>query len=217
MVKKNSFRESLRELDNYVLAIGKIAENAVKKSIQALKEGDLALAREIIKEDDHIDEMELFLEERSTRLIAMQQPVDKDLRMVIVISKILIDIERVGDHAVNIATKVLDINGEEIKIPVDDIYKMADLAIRRFHESLEAFVNMDVELAQKVAKEDEKLDILDEENLNDMIGLISEDKEFAKQATALMFIGRFLERIGDHSTNICERVIYMSSGTREKY
>ncbi len=216
-MKKNNIHESLRELNNYVLAIGKKVENAIKNSIQALKVGDIDLARKIIKEDDHIDEMELTLEERSTRLIAMNQLVDKNLRMVIVISKILSDIERIGDHAVNIADKVLEINGEELRIPLDNIIKMADLAIKRFHESLDAFVNMDVMLAKKVAKEDEELDILDQEILREMINLISGEQEFDKQATALMFVGRFLERIGDHSTNICERVIYMASGSHEKY
>lgn len=216
-MKKNNIHESLRELNNYVLAIGKKVENAIKNSMQALKVGDIDLARKIIKEDDHIDEMELTLEERSTRLIAMNQLVDKNLRMVIVISKILSDIERIGDHAVNIADKVLEINGEELRIPLDNIIKMADLAIKRFHESLDAFVNMDVMLAKKVAKEDEELDILDQEILREMINLISGEQEFDKQATALMFVGRFLERIGDHSTNICERVIYMASGSHEKY
>ena len=216
-MEKNNIHESLRELNNYVFAIGKKVENAIRNSIKALKLGDMDLARKIIKEDDHIDEMELILEERSTRLITMQQLVDKDLRMVIVISKILTDIERIGDHAVNIAEKVLDINGEELRIPIDNINKMADLAIKRFHESLDAFVNMDVILAKKVAKEDEELDILDQEILREMISLISGEQEFDKQATALMFIGRFLERIGDHSTNICERAIYMAGGSREKY
>lgn len=216
-MKKNNIHESLRELNNYVLAIGKKVENAINNSIQALESGDMDLAREIIKEDDHIDEMELTLEERSTRLIAMKQLVDKDLRMVIVISKILTDIERIGDHAVNIADKVLDINGEELKISMDNINKMAGLAIKRFHESLDAFVNMDVVLAKKVAEEDEELDILDQEILREMISLISGEQKFDKQATALMFVGRFLERIGDHTTNICERVIYMSSGSHEKY
>ncbi len=216
-MKNNKINESLRELNNYVLAIGKKVEISIKNSIQALKVGDLDLAHKIIKEDDHIDEMELTLEERSTDLIAMNQLEGKNLRMVIVISKILSDIERIGDHAVNIADKVLEINGEELKIPLDKITIMADLAIKRFHESLDAFVNMDVMLAKKVAKEDEELDILDQEILREMINLISGEQEFDKQATALMFVGRFLERIGDHSTNICERVIYMASGSHEKY
>lgn len=216
-MKQDNIHESLQELNNYVLAIGKKVEKAIKNSIHALKVGDLELAREIISEDDHIDEMELKLEERSTHLIAMNQLVDKNLRMVIVISKILTDIERIGDHAVNIADKVLEISGEEIKIPIHNINIMAELAIKRFNESLDAFVNMDVELAQKVAKEDDELDKLDEKILKEMISLISGEQEYDKQATALMFVGRFLERIGDHSTNICERVIYMSSGTHEKY
>ncbi len=216
-MKKNNVHESLKELNIYVLAIGKKVENAIKNSIQALKVGDIELAQKIIKEDDHIDEMELTLEERSTRLIAMNQLEGKNLRMVIVISKILSDIERIGDHAVNIANKVLEINGEDLKISLDKIIEMSDLAIKRFHESLDAFVNMDVILAKKVAKEDERLDILDQQILKEMISLISGQEEFDKQATALMFVGRFLERIGDHSTNICERVIYMDSGSHEKY
>ncbi|MFP4016750.1 MAG: phosphate signaling complex protein PhoU [Halanaerobiales bacterium] len=216
-MKKQNIHESLRELNNYVMAIGKKVENSIKDSIQALNTRDIDLAREVIKEDDHIDEMELHLEERSTHLIALNQLVGKDLRMVIVISKILIDIERIGDHAVNIADKVLAIDGEELIISLEKINEMAELAIRRFRESIDAFVNMDVKLAKKVAEEDEELDRLDQEILKEMIGLIKGEQSFDKQATALMFIGRFIERIGDHSTNICERVIYMASGSHEKY
>ncbi|MEJ6950654.1 phosphate signaling complex protein PhoU [Natronospora cellulosivora (SeqCode)] len=213
----DNFRESLRELNNYVLAIGRKVENGIKKSIKALEEGNIELATEVIIEDKHIDEMELILEERSTRLISLHQPKDKDLRMVIVISKILTDLERIGDHAANIAEKVIDINGEELQISIDEIIDMSNLAISRFRESLDAFVNMDVKIAKKVAREDERLDTMDEDILQKMTAYMSGEKALVKQATALMFIGRFLERIGDHSTNICERVIYMASGEREIY
>ncbi|MEJ6950649.1 phosphate signaling complex protein PhoU [Natronospora cellulosivora (SeqCode)] len=214
---RTSFHESLKELKNHLLVMGSMVENAINNSILALKDGDLDLARKVIEKDERIDDFELVVEERCTRLIALQQPVANDLRMIIVISKIITDLERMGDHAVNIAEKVIEIDGEELLKPLSDIPQMANIAIKRLQGSLDAFVKMDIDLAKKVAREDEKIDLIDKESMGEAIAIMLEDQTKIKQATALMFVSRFLERIGDHATNICERVIYMVSGYHEHY
>ncbi|MFW5981757.1 MAG: phosphate signaling complex protein PhoU [bacterium] len=214
---RTSFHQSLEDLKNYITVISGMVENAIDNSIEALKKGDIKLAREIIEIDEQIDDLELILEERCTRLIALQQPVASDLRTIIAISKILTDIERIGDHAVNIAAKVIEIDGEELIKPLCDIPQMSEIAINRLHQSIDAFINMDIELAKRIAREDEKIDILDHQILSELIRYMLDDRANIKQATALMFISRFLERIGDHTTNICERVIYMVSGYHKNY
>ncbi|MFW5981751.1 MAG: phosphate signaling complex protein PhoU [Halanaerobiaceae bacterium] len=214
---RQGFHASLQELKNDVLKMSSLVEESIRNSIKALQQGDIELALEVKKADERIDDLELSLDEKCTRLIALQQPVAKDLRLILVISKFVTDLERMGDHASNIAEQVLEIGDEELMKPLIDIPRMAEIAIRRLHQSLDAFVKMDIELAKKVAREDEEIDILDGQILRELISFMLEDAKNIKQATALMFVSRFLERIGDHSTNICERVIYLVNGQYENY
>lgn len=214
---RKSFHESLRDLKNDMLKMGSMVEDSINKSVHALKDGDLDLAQKVKDEDDKIDDMEIILEEKCTKLIALQQPVAKDLRMIIVISKLVTDLERIGDHASNIANMVLEIGDQPLIKPLIDIPRMTEIVTRRLRESIDAFVNMDIDMAKKVAREDEEIDVIDEQILRELLTFMMEDPRTIKQATSLMFISRFLERIGDHSTNICERVVYMVSGKREAY
>lgn len=214
---RNSYLESLDELKNNMLKMASLVEDSIIKSIQALKNGDLLLAEKIKREDDTIDEMEMIIEEKTTKLIALQQPVAKDLRMIITISKLVTDLERIGDHATNIADMVLEIGEESLIKPLIDIPRMTELVAKRLRQSIDSFVNMDIELAKIVARGDEEIDLLDKQILRELLTFMLEDPTKIKQATYLIFVSRFLERIGDHSTNICERVIYMLSGKRETY
>jgi len=192
-------------------------EDAIDKSVTALEEQDADLAREVIAGDDRIDELEIELEEKCTRLIALQQPVASDLRMIIVISKLATDLERIADHAVNISEKALEIGVEPFIKPLVDIPRMRELVVARLKESLDAFVRLDSQEARIIARQDEEIDELDRIILRDLLSLMVEKPEAVDQATSLIFISRFLERIGDHSTNICERIIYMDSGRRETF
>lgn len=214
---RKGFHEQLKELENEMIKMGSIVEEAIYKSIKSLKDQDLELADEVMEEDDKIDDYEIELEEKTTQLIALQQPVAKDLRKIIVISKLATDLERIGDHASNIANMTKQIGDEPLIKPLIDIPRMTDIVTRRLRDSLEAFVNLDVEKAKEVAREDEEIDILDEQILRELITFMIEDPSKIQQATSLMFISRFLERIGDHSTNVCERVIYMATGERENF
>ncbi|QTL99470.1 phosphate signaling complex protein PhoU [Iocasia frigidifontis] len=214
---RKSFHESIKEIKKDLLKMGSMVEMAIHKSIESLKEGDLEMAANVIKKDDKIDDFETALEEKCTKLIALQQPVASDLRVIIVISKLVTDLERIGDYGSNIANQVLDIADEPLVKPLIDIPRMTEIVTRRLRESLDAFINMDIEQAKRVAREDEEIDVLDKQIMRELITFMLEDPSTIKQATSLMFISRFLERIGDHSTNVCERVIYMVSGVRENY
>ena len=214
---RKSYQQELEQLKKDMLAMASEVEDAIDKSVTALEEQDADLAREVIAGDDRIDELEIELEEKCTRLIALQQPVASDLRMIIVISKLATDLERIADHAVNISEKALEIGVEPFIKPLVDIPRMRELVVARLKESLDAFVRLDSQEARIIARQDEKIDELDRIILRDLLSLMVEKPEAVDQATSLIFISRFLERIGDHSTNICERIIYMDSGRRETF
>mgnify|MGYP006294051491 CR=1 FL=1 len=214
---RKNFNEELKRLKNEMLKMGSLVEESIDESVRALKEQKIELADEVIDNDDDIDDYEIELEEMCTRLIALQQPVAKDLRTIIVISKIATDLERIGDHACNIAYMVKNIGEEELIKPLIDIPRMTDIVTERLDKSLEAFVNLDVDLAKEIAEKDEEVDILDEQILRELITFMLDDPSKIEQAMYLTFISRFLERIGDHSTNVCERVMYMATGEREEY
>jgi len=212
---RKNFNEELTNLKNEMLKMGSIVEESIRKSVKALADQDHDLAGEVIDQDDRIDEYEVELEEMCTKLIALQQPVARDLRTIIVISKLATDLERIGDHASNIANKVFQIGQENLIKPLIDIPRMSEIVNTRLRKSVDAFVKQDVDLAAKVAKEDEQIDILDEQILRELLTFMMEDPSTIKQGIALMFVSRFLERIGDHTTNICERVMYMKTGEWE--
>lgn len=214
---RKNYQKQLDELKDEMLIMAGKVEEAIWESINALQEQDLDRAKTVIANDDVIDELEIKLEEMSTRLIALQQPVAGDLRTIIVISKLATDLERIGDHAVNIAEKVLEIGNEPLIKPLIDIPKMTEIVTRRLKESLDAFIRFDSSTAREIAREDEEVDKCDESILTELLEMMAEDSSIVEQATSLIFISRFLERIGDHSTNICERVIYMDTGKRETY
>ncbi len=212
---RKNFNEELTGLKNEMLKMGSMVEESIRKSVKALVDQDHDLAGKIIEQDDQIDEYEVKLEEMCTKLIALQQPVARDLRTIIVISKLATDLERIGDHASNIADKVFQIGQEEFIKPLIDIPRMSEIVTTRLRKSLDAFVKQDVDLAAEVAKQDEQIDILDEQILRELLTFMMEDPSTIKQAIALMFVSRFLERIGDHTTNVCERVMYMKTGEWE--
>ena len=214
---RKNYQKQLDELKDEMLIMAGKVEEAIWESINALQEQDLDRANKVIENDDIIDELEIKLEEMSTKLIALQQPVAGDLRTIIVISKLATDLERIGDHAVNIAEKVLEIGNEPLIKPLIDIPKMTEIVTRRLKESLDAFIRFDSAAAREIAREDEEVDKCDESILTELLEMMAEDSSIVEQATSLIFISRFLERIGDHSTNICERVIYMDTGKRETY
>ncbi|MDR7811260.1 phosphate signaling complex protein PhoU [Lacrimispora sphenoides] len=209
---RERFTQKILEVKQKVLKMGALVENIIDTSVTAMKTQDLDLARNVLKKDDEIDQLELEIEKDCMMLLALQQPLAKDLRTIASVLKIITDLERMGDNAVNIAEVILEIGEEPILNSLKDIPRMADIAQKMLKMSLDAFVNEDIALAQKAAERDEDVDRLYETVINDFLNIIAEKRELTKQGTKLLFLGRYLERIADHSTNICERTIYMITG-----
>ena len=209
---RERFTQKILEVKQKVLKMGALVENIIDSSVTAMKTQDLDLARNVLKKDDEIDQLELEIEKDCMMLLALQQPLAKDLRTIASVLKIITDLERMGDNAVNIAEVILEIGEEPILNSLKDIPRMADIAQKMLTMSLDAFVNEDIALAEKAAERDEDVDRLYETVINDFLNIIAEKRELTKQGTKLLFLGRYLERIADHSTNICERTIYMITG-----
>ena len=209
---RKSFHTELNDLENEMLKMGSVVGESISQSIEALINKDLELASKVIKNDDIIDDYELEIEEKCTRLIALQQPVAIDLRKIIVISKLVTDLERIGDNAANIAHKVLAIGDQTLIKEMQDLPGMRDIVVQQLRASLEAFVDMDIDKAKEVAARDKKVNQLDRQIKSELLKVMENDSTTIEQGTSLMFISRFLERIGDHSTNICERTVYMKTG-----
>jgi phosphate transport system protein len=209
---REHFTQKILDVKHKVLRMGALVENIIETAVTALKTQNLDLAREVCEKDDEIDQLELEIENECMMLLALQQPLAKDLRTIASALKIITDLERMADNAVNIAKVILEIGKEPVIKPLVDIPRMADITQEMIKMSLDAFVNEDIALAEKAAGRDEEVDRLYETVVNDILNIITEKKELAKQGTKLLFIGRYLERIADHSTNICERTIYMIKG-----
>ena len=212
------FDEELKELHKEILRMGVLTQEAIFKSIEALKNRDKTQAQEIIDTDDRIDELELAIDERCIDLIARHQPMAGDLRFITTGMKINAELERIADLAVDISQRVLELMEKPLLKPLIDIPKLSTIAQNMVRDSIDAFVNRDVELAKKVVLSDEEADnlrnLVQEELINDYM---AKDPATAPRAVALLLIARYLERICDHATNIAEDVIYMVEGKVVKH
>lgn len=209
----------LNELQQEMLLMGSMVEEMIHLSVESLARQDLNLAQRIIDGDDRIDELTLQIEEDCIRLIALQQPIAKDLREITTILKNVIDLERIADHATDIAEITQRIGNTPLIKPLIDIPKMAKMAETMVHESLKAFVDRDIELARKACLSDSAVDKLYETLFNELTGFVLSggDSNREVQTINLLFAARYLERVADHATNIGERVIYLVTGRRERY
>ncbi len=211
---RTEYTEQLKNLKVKLIKMGSLVQQIIEESLVALLDQDMEKARKIYQLDDRIDELELEIETECMRLIALQQPMAKDLRVIGTILKAITDLERMGDHAVNIAKQTEIIGEEPFVKPLVDIPRMAHLAEDMVAKALDAFIKEDVELAREVAHDDDAVDDLYESIYIELLEMMIHDQKIIKQAINLLFIGRFLERIADHATNIGERVIYMVTGER---
>ena len=212
---RTEFQKELEGLNIKLLKMGAMTQNVIEVAMQALIKQDLNRAKSVFELDEDIDRLELEIENQCMKLIALQQPIAKDLRVIGTILKMITDLERIGDHGVNIARVTLEIDKSPFIKPLVDIPRMAGLAEAMVNKSLDAFLNQDTLLAKELDADDEEVDELYESIYTELIEKIIENPENAHQATQLLFIGRYLERIADHATNIGERVIYMVTGERE--
>lgn len=204
------FDEELKELHKDILKMGVLAQEAIYKSIEALKNRDKAQAQEVINTDNKVDELELVIDERCIDLIARYQPMAGDLRFITTGMKINAELERIADLAVDISQRVLGLVDKPLLKPLIDIPKLSTITQNMVRDSIDSFVKKDVELARKVVLSDSEADQLrnrvQEELINDYM---ARDASSADRAVPLLLIARHLERICDHTTNIAEDVIYM--------
>lgn len=209
---RQSFHEEVEDLKRDLLKMGILVSDAIQQAVESLKHLDGGLAQQVVDGDDLIDSLYLEIEKRCFELMALQQPMAKDLRSIGTVLKICTDLERVGDHATNIAKTVLRMQGEALITELVNIPRMADLLKVMIREALEAFVNLDTERAARVIRMDDEVDEVYGRVMDKAIDLIQTKPLQAKQAAYLMMIGLWLERVGDHLENVGEWTIYMVTG-----
>jgi phosphate transport system protein len=203
------FHEEIETLKQTLLAMGGLVEDQIRHVMRALVERDDALAQEVIERDQQVNAYDLEVDETCVSLLALHQPAAGDLRFITTAMKIVTDLERMGDQAVNIAQRVLELNREPQLKPYIDLPRMAERAQRMVKESLDAFVARDTELARRVCAEDAEVDALKEQIFRELLTFMMEDARTIPRAIRLILISRFLERLADHATNIAEMVIYL--------
>ncbi len=210
---RKEYVQQLQEVQDRVLLIGSMVEKAVQRSVEALSNRDPELSRQIIDEDDLIDEHQLRLEELAIDVIATQQPMAGDLRVLVTALHVASELERVGDYAEGIAKISLMMGTEPPVKPLIDIPRMAEIGVGMLRDSLDALVAKDVEKAMEVWRRDDEVDALYAQIYRELLSFMVEDPRLIRRATHLLWVSHNLERIADRATNIAERVIYVSTGT----
>jgi phosphate transport system protein len=206
------FDLELNELRTQILSMGGLVEGQIERSIKALVDRDNDLATEVIEGDRLVNSMDVEIDENCLRLLALQQPTARDLRFVITAMKISTELERMSDLAENICERAIELNEEPQLKPYIDIPRMANWTLRMVRESLDAFVLPDAALARKVCADDDFVDDLTHQLFRELISFMIENQGTITRAIRLTSIGKYIERIADHATNIAELVIYMVEG-----
>jgi len=206
------YDQDLEQLRELILAMGGNLVGMIKETLRALVERDSAAAKRMIEYDHEINRQEVMIDELSLNIIALRQPAARDLRFITLALKVSTDLERIGDLCVNIAERTLELNEEPQLKPYIDLPKMAEAAEGMIVDALEAFLRGDATLAQEVTRRDDIVDQLNVQVFRELLTFMMEDPKTITRATRLMFIGKYLERMGDHATNIAEMVIFMVKG-----
>lgn len=211
---RQSYNLELEGLRNDILEMGKLVDHAISMAIESLASQNIELAQKVLVGDDEIDNMQVEIEDKCMSLIARQQPLARDLRIVGTGLKITTDLERMGDHAFDIAQITGSIAGQALIKPLVDIPRMAEMTQNMLKDSLEAYTNLDIGLAERVCQADDEVDNLYHQVFRELLTYMMENPRTIGQATQLIFVTRYLERIADHTTNIAEWVIYLVTGER---
>jgi phosphate transport system protein len=212
---RERYHRDLTELKNLTKELADLVGAAIEKSVIALIDANVELAREVIKRDQDMDDLSLRIENLCMELLALQQPMARDLRRIIGILKIGIDLERIGDLAVDVA-RVTAQSQNRIQITkLEYIPRMAEISKKMLMESMEALMNNDADMARQVTKWDYEIDGLYVKARDKLLNIIIERPEVIKEGTSLLMVNRHLERTGDHICNICETIVYMVEAKRE--
>ncbi len=206
------FDEALEELKTRLLQMGGLVESAIYRSVAAVVEKDADKAQQVLKDEARINHIDMEIDELATRLLVLQQPMAMDLRLITAAIKINNDLERMGDLAVNIAERALSLLDDPTLETVVDIPRVAKLAQAMVHNSLDAFVKEDTDLARSVLLADDEVDRLRDALYEDLIAHMQKSPQFVRQGISLMFVVRNLERVADHATNLAEDVLFLVQG-----
>src|SRR5712671_3640300 len=207
------FEKDLNELKERLLWMGSLAERSVHQAVHAVLDSDEQLAKRVLKEEDVINELQIEIDDRVVQLLALHQLMAVDLRLVLAVSRINNDLERIGDQAVNIAQSAQRILRHPRVKPYVDLPRMGELAEKMMRDSLNALVRRDVELAQKVLARDDQVDQLRDQLFRELLTYMMGDSAVVFPAFELILVAKNLERVADHATNIAEDVIYMVAGS----
>lgn len=212
---RNRFDRQLKQLNGELIQMGSLIEEAIEMAVGALIKRDVEKAKEAIAFDEDINHQESEIESLCMKLLLQQQPVARDLRLISAALKMITDMERIGDHAADISEITILLADTPYIDNLEQIQKMAKETTIMVVKSVEAFVEKDMELAQKVIKMDDTVDELFASVRKTLIQKIKEEPELGEQAADLLMVGKYFERIGDHATNIAEWVIYSITGVHE--
>lgn len=215
MTTRSSFHEQLNNLQRDILRMGVFVGEAIQNAVQSLARKDLQLARAVIDGDDTVDGMLVDIEKRCLQLMALQQPMASDLRAIGTALKIVTDLERMADHATDIAKVTIRLEDEPLIKELVDIPRMAARVQEMTREAMEAYVNRDVARARRMIQMDDEIDRTHKMIFDELLGIMEAQPKYVKQATYLLLVSVYLERVGDHATNLGEWTVYMVTGELE--
>ena len=207
-----AYEAELQQLREKLLEMGGKVEAALSASVRSFTERDAPVAENVIAADREVNRLEMVIDDACRRILALRQPAASDLRFITTALKIVTDLERMGDLAVNIAERALDLAQAPPLRPFHDLTTLADLCEAQLKKALDAFVEGDVQKAEEVMASDDLLDAVYLKLFNELLGYMMEDARAIRRATAVMFAAKHLERFGDHATNLAEMVVYMVRG-----
>ncbi len=216
MRTRSAFEREMQLLEDDLLLEGSMVEKQIERSMTALRALDRDLARRVIEQDTEIDRLRYHIEERAMQIIATQQPMATDLRAIIAALSMIVDMERMGDHAEGIAKIVLKHEDQPLLKPLVDLPRMAQIAAGMLRRALDAFVRRDVDAARRVIDEDDEIDALYDQVYRELLTYMLADPRNIDRATWLLWVAHNLERIADRATNIAERVVFLVTGHMEE-
>ncbi len=212
MIIRRNFEEQLGELQEDLLRLGRFVQEAHARALDALTRQDVALAKVVINDDDIADDLTFAIQAQAMQLLALQQPMARDLRSIASSLRIVIDLERIGDHACDIAKITRTFAGSSaVRVP-NDLPRLSEMARKMVGDSLVAFVTRDPQAARQVARDDDAVDDLCDAIQEELMDTMREDATRVEKATRLLLVARSIERVADHATNIAEQVYYVETG-----
>jgi phosphate transport system protein len=215
--QREHFQKELTKLNDLILRMGAMVEKAIFNSVEALRKSNAGLAQQVVGLDDKVDKLELEIDDLCLELLATQQPMAGDLRFITTGLRVGSDLERIGDLAVDVAQRAIELSAQPLLKPLVDIPKMAELAEKMVHKALDAFVKRDAAMARELWIDEEKADNYRDLVYAELVEIMNQDAKTTPRALPLIIISRHLERIADHATNIAEDVVYMAEGTVIKH